>query len=171
MTDLGEDLSLSASQNETKSKDNSTSSQRVNLEVNDIPVPYTPESRNAQPYTESSTSSGYPNWPRPAPACNIPIQHGSNSEPAPTSEGKKKVRINEFTEVKEISESGLDNTRDKRYEKIQLGPKNKLQKTRLVEKYKNREENSDTSNSNTLKFFKGNFSSKSKLDDLLTIFN
>jgi len=160
LTEFGEEeelpLTLSATHIESKSKDTTASISRLNHEVNDLPLTESPESSNAQHYTESSSSSGYPFWPRPPTASNIPIQPGSNSEPAPapTSEGKK-VRINEYTEVKEISGSGLDNNRDKIYEIIQLDPKKKLQKHRPVEMDNNINENSDNSNSNTLNLIKG----------------
>lgn len=133
-----------ATQQEIKNKDSSGSNPWLNLEVNAVPVP--PEGSNAKP-TEKSTTSGYPFWPRKAPAFKIPILPGSDSEPALTSEAedKKKVRIHEYTEVTEISELGLDKSREKRYELIKLEPKNKLLR-----------DNSDPSNSNTLNYFKEN---------------
>jgi hypothetical protein len=52
----------------------------------------------------------------------------------------------------------LDNTKEKRYETIQLEPKNNLHRHRADERDKNRIDNSDLSNStisNTLNFFRG----------------
>jgi len=148
-------LSLSATHKDSNSNDRSATFPRLNPEVNAVPVPYPPECSTAKPYTERGTTSGYPFWPRPTPALNIPILPGSNSEPAPTPEDNKKVRINEYTEVKEISELGLDNTREKRYELIQLEPKNKHHRHRAEERDKNIIDNSDPSNSNTLNYFRG----------------
>ena len=86
------------------------------------------ESSKVKP-TEKSTTSGYPFWPRPTPAVNIPTLPESNSEPEPTIENNKKtVRLNGFTEVKDISELGLDNTKDTRKETLQLEPKDKQRK-------------------------------------------
>ena len=178
ITDLGVELplSLSATQNESKSKDSSATT-RFNPEVNDVPVHLPPEGSNAKPSTERSTTSGYPLWPRPNPASNIPILPESNSEPAPTSHNNKKVRINEYTEVKEISELGLDNQKEKIYETIQLEPKNKLHRHRADERDKNIIDNSDLSNStnsNTLNYFRGTKTktkNKQKSIDWLPVFN
>jgi hypothetical protein len=99
----------------------------------------------------------------------------------PTSEYKKKVKINEHTEVKEISDSDLEYTKEKIYERIQLEPKQKLQsrrhRHREDESDKNIQDNSDLSNSNSnaFKYFKGKPKPKPKpvnrSFDLQTILN
>jgi hypothetical protein len=101
------------------SKDNS-----ANPEVNAVPDPYPPEGSNAKPSNDSSTSSGYPLWPRQPPAVNIPTLPESNGEPVPTNEDNKKVRINGYVEVKQITEVGLEKNND---DLIDAGPKDKLQ--------------------------------------------
>jgi hypothetical protein len=166
-------LTLSTAHKESHSKDSSATFPRLNPEVNAVPVPYPPESSNAKASSERSKTSGYPfwPWPSPTPALNIPILPGSESDPALTSDDnnnnnknkKKEVRINEYTEVKEISELGLDNTKEKSYEIINLDPKIKPHRNRGDEKDKNTTSNSEPSNSNTLNYFKGKQKS-SKLD-------
>jgi hypothetical protein len=141
ITDLGVELplTLSATQNESHSKDNSATFPRLNPEVNAVPVPDQPEGSNANPSTERRTSSGYPFWPRP------PNEDNKNK--------KEKVRIFEYTEVTEISNLGLEENRD---EIIKLGPKKKPHRHRADERDQNIIENSDPSNSNALNYFKGN---------------
>lgn len=147
-------LTLSDTQKESHSKDSSTSFPRLNPEVHAVTVPLQPEGSNAETSSERRKNSGYPFWPRHSPALNLPILPESNSEPAPKCEVNKKVRINEYTEVKKLSELGLENTKEKIYESIQTEPKNKYHKHRAVEGDKNIFENSDPSNSNTLKYLR-----------------
>lgn len=106
--------------------------------------PYPPEASNAKHSKETSTNSGYPFWPRPTPAVN--------SDPPPTNEdnninintnnnnnNNKKVRINEYTEVKQISAGGLVENND---DLINVGPKKKPQRQRADERDKNINDNS-----------------------------
>jgi hypothetical protein len=125
---------------ESKNKDTSSSFPPLNLEVNGVPVTYSPEGSNAK-HTEKNTQKGYPFWPR------IPNLPESNSDTASTSEDKKKVRINGYTEVKEMSEFGLDKTKETKYEIIELGPKKKPKRLRTVERDNNITENSEPYNS------------------------
>jgi hypothetical protein len=73
-------------------------------------------------------------------------------------DNQKKVRINGNIEVKELTELGLDNRREKRYDTIQLDPKDRPHKHRASDRDKNIHENSDPYNSkipNFLTFFRG----------------
>jgi hypothetical protein len=139
---------------------------RLKPEVNGVPEPYLPESSNTKSSTEISSSSGYSLRPRPAPPLNNVILPGSSSDPAPTFEENKKVRINEYIEEQKISDSGLDNTRKKRYEIIELEPKPSLHSPRHRHREDERDQNtndnfdSSKSNSNALNIFRGKPKSK-----------
>lgn len=114
---------------------------RLNSAEKAVSAPYPPEAEgsnaiHAKPSTESTSTSGYPFWPRTTPAVNIPTlpETESNSEPVPTNEGNnKKVRIKGYVEVKQITEGGLEKNND---DLIEAGPKKKLQSS-IKQKYTN----------------------------------
>lgn len=160
MGGLDSPLPLTASQKEFLLNNNSATFTQLNQEV--INAPAHAESS----YTKASTS-GYS--VRPAPALNNVILPGSSTDPAPTCDGNKKVRINEYIEENKIADSelGLENTRKKIYEIIELDSKPSLQRARHRLEEEGMDQNTDdieesgSSNSNVLKIFRGNKKSKS----------